>query len=87
MPEIIDQGVMKTDSAKQLVAYIERIESLEEERANLGEDVKNEFLAAKSQGFDPKIMKVILKIRKRPSDEIEEEEQLVDTYRAALGMT
>jgi uncharacterized protein (UPF0335 family) len=60
MPEIIDQGVMKTDSAKQLVAYIERIESLEEERANLGEDVKNEFLAAKSQGFDPKIMKVIL---------------------------
>lgn len=87
MPEIIDQGVMKSDSAKQLISYIERIENLEEERSTLGEDIKNEFLAAKSQGFDPKIMKVILKLRRRPSDEIEEEEALVDTYRAALGMT
>lgn len=82
----VDSGVLDTDTARKLVAYIERIERMDEERTSMGEDIKNEFLAAKSEGFDTKIMKVILKLRKRTADDIQEEEALVEAYRSALGM-
>jgi len=86
MSVAIDQGVLDTDSAKKLVAYIERIERLEEEKAGLAEDVKSEFSAAKGDGFDVKIMKTILKLRKRTADDIQEEEAILEAYRSALGM-
>ncbi len=79
-------AVIDTDSAKRLVAHIERIESLEDEKKTVVDLVKDEFTVAKSAGFDVKVMKVILKLRKRSSDEIQEEENLVQVYRACLGM-
>lgn len=81
-----DDGVLDTDSAKKLVAYIERIERMEEEKTGIGQDIKSEFDAAKSDGFDPKIMKQILRLRKRSADDIQEEEALLECYRSALGM-
>ena len=81
-----DNSVMDTETAKKLVSYIERIEHMDEERISIAEDIKNEFLAAKGAGFDVKIMKAILKLRKRSTDEVEEEEALLDVYKAALNM-
>ena len=82
----IDASAIDNDTAKKLVAYIERIERMDEEKSGIADDMKNEFLAAKSDGFDTKIMKMILKLRKRSADEIQEEEALVEVYRSALGM-
>ncbi len=79
-------AVIDTDSAKRLVSHIEKIESLEDERKTVSELIKDEFAIAKSAGFDVPAMKAILKLRKRSSDDIEEEEALISTYRAALGM-
>lgn len=82
----VDNGILDTDSARRLVQYVERIERMEEERGSISEDIKAEFSAAKGDGFDPKVMKAVLKLRKRSSEDIEEEDALMDAYRAALGM-
>lgn len=73
-------------AADQLRLFLERIERLNEEIANLKGDVKDVFSEAKGQGFDPKIMREILKLRAMEPDARREREALIDTYRAALGM-
>jgi len=73
-------------TAEQLRQYIERVERLEEEKKSIAEDVKEVFAEAKGNGFDVKIMKEIIRIRKKSENEIEEEEYLLDTYKRALGM-
>ena len=73
-------------TAEQLRQYIERVERLEEEKKSIAEDVKEVFAEAKGNGFDVKIMKEIIRIRKKSENEIEEEEFLLDTYKRALGM-
>jgi uncharacterized protein (UPF0335 family) len=70
----------------QLKSLIERIERLEEEKRALGEDIKEVFAEAKSSGFEPKIMRQIIKIRKMDKDEHDEQESLLDVYMRALGM-
>ena len=67
----------------QLKSFIERIERLEEEKRALGEDIKEVYAEAKGTGFEPKIMRQILKIRKMDKDE---QESLLDIYKRALGM-
>jgi uncharacterized protein (UPF0335 family) len=79
-------GGMDPDTVKRLIAHIEKIESLEEERAQTVELIKDEFAVAKANGFDPKIMRIVLKMRKRDTDDIDEEQNLVDLYKSALGM-
>ncbi|MBF0342312.1 MAG: DUF2312 domain-containing protein [Magnetococcales bacterium] len=69
-----------------LLQYFERIERLEEEKAGIAEDVKAVFLDAKGNGFDVKIMREILKMRKMERDALEEQENMVDLYRQAIGM-
>jgi uncharacterized protein (UPF0335 family) len=69
-----------------LLQYIERIERLEEEKAELGETVKEVFQEAKSGGFDPKIMRIVLRERKRTPEELDEEETMVFLYKQAIGM-
>ncbi|MBF0152344.1 MAG: DUF2312 domain-containing protein [Magnetococcales bacterium] len=69
-----------------LIQYFERIERLEEEKAGIAEDVKAVFLDAKSNGFDVKIMREILKMRKMEREALEEQENMVDLYRQAIGM-
>ena len=73
-------------TAGQLKAFIERIERLEEEKSGIGQDIKDVFAEAKANGFDPKIMKLVLRIRKMDSQEREEQEELLDLYCSALGM-
>lgn len=70
----------------RLGAFIGRLERLQEEKSALSEDMKEVFAEAKSVGFDTKIMRKILAERARDRDELEEENQLMDVYRQALGM-
>ena len=64
----------------------QRIERVEEEKRALGEDIKEVYAEAKSTGFEPKVMRQILKIRKMDKDEQDEQESLLDIYKRALGM-
>ena len=73
-------------TADQLRSYIERIERLEEERAGLSADIRDVFAEAKANGFDVKIMRQVIRIRKMDKSERDEQESLLDLYLHALGM-
>lgn len=73
-------------SAERLRSLIERIERLEEERKALGQDIKDIYAEAKSAGFDTKVMRELIRLRKQEPAEVEQEETLLDVYRRALGM-
>jgi uncharacterized protein (UPF0335 family) len=70
----------------RLKSLIERVERLEEEKNNLLADIKEVFSEAKGLGYDPKIMRKVLIIRKMDIDERLEQEALLETYRSALGI-
>ncbi len=70
----------------RLKSFIERIERLEEEKRALTEDIKEVYAEAKGTGFDTKIMRQIIRLRKRDQDELNEEESLLEVYMRALGM-
>jgi uncharacterized protein (UPF0335 family) len=70
----------------QLKSYIERIERLEDEKAALMEDIKEVYSEAKGNGFDVKIMRQIVRLRKLDTDDRSEMEAILETYKAALGM-
>jgi uncharacterized protein (UPF0335 family) len=70
----------------QLKSFIERIERLEDEKRALGEDIKEVYAEAKGSGFEPKIMRQIIKIRKMDEKEHDEQETLLDLYKRALNM-
>jgi uncharacterized protein (UPF0335 family) len=70
----------------QLKSLIKRIERLEDEKRALAEDIKEVYAEAKGTGFEPKIMRQIIKIRKMDKDEHDEQESLLDVYKRALGM-
>ncbi|MBA3814289.1 MAG: DUF2312 domain-containing protein [Alphaproteobacteria bacterium] len=74
-------------SSAQLKSFIERIEQLEEEKAALGEQIRDVFSEAKGSGFDVKVIRQVLKIRKLETQERLEQEELLDLYMTALGMT
>lgn len=74
-------------SSAQLRSFIERIEQLEEEKAALGEQIRDVFAEAKGTGFDVKVIRQVLKIRKLETQERLEQEELLDLYMTALGMT
>jgi len=73
-------------SGERLKSYIERIERLDEEKAALAADIKDVFAEAKGNGFDIKIMRQILKLRKMDKADMDEQETLLDLYKRALGM-
>jgi uncharacterized protein (UPF0335 family) len=73
-------------AADQLRLYIERVERLEEEKKGISEDIQDVYLEAKSQGYDPKTMRAVIRLRKMEKTAREEAEALLDTYKAALGM-
>jgi uncharacterized protein (UPF0335 family) len=78
-----DVGGIAGDRLKSL---IERIERLEEEKKQLSEDIRDVFAEAKGTGFDTKVMREVLKIRKLDAADREERESLLDLYLRALGM-
>ena len=73
-------------AGEQLKSFIERIERLEEEKRALSGDIKEVYAEAKGTGFEPKIMRQIIKLRKMDKEEVDEEESLLDLYKRALGM-
>ena len=73
-------------AAGQLRALIERIERLEEEKAELAADIREVYAEAKGNGFDTKVMRQIVRIRKQDSNERQEQEAIRDLYMHALGM-
>jgi uncharacterized protein (UPF0335 family) len=74
-------------AVERLKSFIERIERLEEEKRALSGDIKEVYAEAKGTGFEPKIMRQIIKIRKMDKEEVDEEESLLDLYKRALGMS
>jgi uncharacterized protein (UPF0335 family) len=70
-----------------LKSFVERIERLEEERASIAGDVKEVYAEAKAQGFDTKILRKVISMRKRDAAERREEEEILDLYLKALGMS
>ena len=70
----------------KLKSFIERLERLSEEKININFDIKEVYSEAKSMGYDPKIMRKILTLRKMDIDERIEQETLLKTYKSALGI-
>lgn len=73
-------------SKDNLKSFIERIERLEEEKSSISSDIREIYQEAKANGFDPKIIREVIKIRQLAEDERSERESLIDTYLHALGM-
>ncbi len=73
-------------AAERLRSIVERIERLEEERKALSGDIKDIYAEAKSAGFDVKVLRQLITIRRKQASEVEEQETLLDVYRRALGM-
>jgi uncharacterized protein (UPF0335 family) len=73
-------------NASHLLAFIERIERLEEEKKALSEDIKDVYSEAKGNGFDVKIIRKIVSMRKQDRDKRAEEEEILGLYLAAIGM-
>lgn len=73
-------------TADELRQFIERIEQLNSEKADIAEQVKEVFSEAKSRGYSTPIMREIIKLRKMKPDDAAEQEAILDTYKSALGM-
>ncbi len=73
-------------AAERLRSLVERIERLEEERRALAGDIRDVYAEAKGAGFDVKVMRQLITIRRKEPAEVEEQETLLDVYRRALGM-
>jgi uncharacterized protein (UPF0335 family) len=77
---------MSDVDAGHLRAFIERIEKLEEEKKAIADDIKDVYGEAKATGYDVKVMRKIVSIRKQDRDKRREEEEILDLYLSALGM-
>tara|TARA_B100000686_G_C16767674_1_gene962911 strand:- start:57 stop:314 length:258 start_codon:yes stop_codon:yes gene_type:complete len=75
-----------TVTGERLKSFIERVERLEEEKKALAEDIKEVYGEAKANGFEPKIMRKIVSVRKKELQKRREENELLDLYMSALGM-
>jgi uncharacterized protein (UPF0335 family) len=73
-------------TADRLKSFIERIERLEEDKANIANDIKEVYAEAKGEGYIVKVMREIIKLRKLDKATREEREELVELYKNALGM-
>lgn len=73
-------------AAEQLRQFIERIERLEEEKGELAANIRDVYAEAKNGGFDPKVMRQIIRLRKMERHQVDEEEALLHLYKQALGM-
>ena len=76
----------QTVAAGELRAFIERIERLEEEKSSIAEDIKGVVAEAKGRGYDAAAIRTLIRLRKKDDAERQEEEAILDLYKAALGM-
>lgn len=73
-------------AADHLRSYIERIERLEEDKAAIAEDIKEVYAEAKGTGFDVKVMRQIVRLRKMDASDRQEQEHMLELYKSALGI-
>jgi len=73
-------------AAEQLRLFIERIERLEEEKKGIADDIRDVYAESKSNGYDTKTMRAIVRLRRMEKNARDEAEALLDTYKAALGL-
>ena len=73
-------------SSERLRSFIKRIEKLEEDKAAVGEDLKEVYAEAKGTGFDGKALRTVVRLRKQDLNERKEQEAILETYLHALGM-
>ena len=73
-------------SGKRLKNFLDRIERLDEERKGFSDDIKDIYAEAKSGGYDVKVLRQLIRIRKQEPADVEAQETLLDVYRRALGM-
>ncbi|WP_375691007.1 DUF2312 domain-containing protein [Pseudooceanicola sp. LIPI14-2-Ac024] len=85
---VIDNGEASYRvTANELRQFIERIERLDAEKKDLAEQQKEVMAEAKARGYDTKVMRKVIALRKRDKDDIAEEEAVLEMYKEALGMT
>lgn len=70
----------------RLKSFLERIERLEEEKKTVADDIKEIYAEAKATGFEPKIMRKVVRLRKMETEKRQEEEALLELYMSAIGM-
>ncbi len=75
-----------TSADDQLRLFLERIERLEEDKKGVADDIRDTYAEAKSQGYDPKVMRECIRLRKMEAHDRQEMELILDTYKAALGL-
>jgi uncharacterized protein (UPF0335 family) len=73
-------------TADELRQFVERIESLEAEKKDIADQIREVYAESKSRGFDQKALRMIVSLRKRDKDEIAEQEAVLEMYKEALGM-
>ena len=78
--------VLNGTAQTQLKSIIERVERLEQEKAEIAEQIKEVFAEAKGNGFDTKVLRTVIRLRKQDKTERQEQEALLDLYLHALGM-
>jgi uncharacterized protein (UPF0335 family) len=72
-------------AAERLRSFVERIERLEEDKAGIANDIKDVYLEAKGEGFDTKVMRKLISLRKRDPQQRREEDELLELYLSAIG--
>lgn len=83
MTDVIDTYAVTADELRQ---FIERFEQLDAEKRDLSEQLKEVMAEAKGRGYDTKVLRKVIALRKRKPDDIAEEEAVLEMYKAALGM-
>jgi uncharacterized protein (UPF0335 family) len=81
-----EQMAEGTVAADQLRLFIERIERLEEEKKGIGDDVRDVYAEAKANGYDPRIMRIVVRLRRMETRTRQEQDAILETYRSALGL-
>lgn len=84
-PETSEGDAIGGASREKLVQFVARIERLEEEKASLAADIKEVYAEAKSFGFDTKVLRKVISVRKQDRNEREEQEALLDLYLGVVG--
>jgi uncharacterized protein (UPF0335 family) len=82
----IEEGPSGTVAANELRQFVERVERLEEDKKAVSEDIREVFAEMKGRGYDVKVVRQLIKLRKRDKAELQEEEAILETYMQALGM-
>ncbi|MBD59041.1 MAG: DUF2312 domain-containing protein [Citromicrobium sp.] len=81
-----EAGAKSQPTDDRLRLLIERIERLEEEKKGIADDIRDVYAEAKAVGYDPKIMRQVVRLRKMKPDDRAEMETIFETYKAALGL-